>query len=351
MFNSFKNLNSFSVSFTVLVFIVFLIWVIQRVRSRMIIKEITEIHPSLKKSFSTAPNYIHYIRFFIIFLILGFCSFALLNPSFSKPAGESERKSEGVDILFLIDVSLSMYAVDAPPSRLQKVKESILHLLPSLEGNRLGIITFAGTAFLYCPMTKDLGAFSDFLRGLEADMIPDTGTDMQKAFAKAEEVIESKKILRNRILVLITDGENKNQSFPKIKNADMIVIGVGTSQGDAIYYRDESAKLAGYVTKSRHLVQRKEGDLVISKADEEYLAELASKNSAVYRNLSREPDSMQIIKDKISEMEKNQSEDIRKYARLDGYQYFLYPAVLFLLIDLLFMEILLKKILRKKGTV
>lgn len=314
----------------------------------MIIKEITEIHPGLTKSLSTAPNYIHYIRFIIIFSVLGFCSFALLNPSFSKPAGETERKSEGVDILFLMDVSFSMYAVDAPPSRLQKVKESILHLLPGLEGNRLGIITFAGTAFLYCPMTKDLGAFSDFLRGIEADMIPDTGTDMQRAFAKAEEVINSKKILRNRIVVLITDGENKNQSFPKIKNADLIIIGVGTPQGDAILYSDESAKVAGYLTKSGHLVQRKEGDLIISKADEEYLSELASRNNAVYRSLSRDPESMQIIRDRISEMEKNQSEDIRKYARLDGYQYFLYPAALFLLFDLLIMELLLKKILKKK---
>ncbi|TGK39328.1 VWA domain-containing protein, partial [Leptospira gomenensis] len=144
---------------------------------------------------------------------------------------KKEESFRGVDILFLVDVSLSMQAIDSQPNRLAKFKATLLRMLPALSGNRFGMIVFAGSPFLYCPMTSDVAAFSDYVRGLDADMIGDRGTDLAKAFQKAEDLLNSDKVFRNRILILVTDGEDigdpETVKFP----ASFQIWGAGTSTG------------------------------------------------------------------------------------------------------------------------
>lgn len=293
------------------------------------------------------PIYILIVRYAVYSVFSVLICISILNPSFDKNPMESSRENSGVDILFVVDVSFSMNSVDTTPDRMSRFKEVLLHLLPELNGNRMGIITFAGSPFLYCPMTSDIGAFSDYIKGIDVDMIPNSGTNIKSAFAKAKDVLSSGKVLRNRILVFVSDGEDFKNNFPDSLDANMIVWGLGKEEGGPIFYRNQESGIEGYVTKSRNLAPGTNfDDLIISRIDEEFLLKLAAKNNAEYVNLTQNPAGASILLDKISSMTKNESKRMDKFYKKDGYQYFLFPAILLLIIDLTLIEYILKKKLK-----
>ncbi|MCB1179532.1 MAG: VWA domain-containing protein, partial [Leptospiraceae bacterium] len=277
-------------------------------------------------------------------LIIAFVSLALLNPSLEEKKIQKNETLRGVDIIFIVDVSLSMYAVDVYPNRLEKFKETILRILPELNGNRLGIITFAGAPFLYCPMTGDISAFADYVRGLETDMIPDTGTNMKLAFEKADKILNSNKIFKNKVVVFVSDGEDKNKSIPSISDTEFIVWGIGTEEGGNIFYKDESNNVSGYVTMNRKLSPfQGESNLVVSKLQESYLKKIAYKNNGKYFNISKNPSLADEILKIIDEMGKNTNKKLNNILKKDGYQYFLVIGLILLILEVMGFEIILKR--------
>lgn len=346
-----KNVNFISVMIVTLFSVCYLLYSAYKWLEHEKIGEFIKKFPNMQANLKRPSVFFLISKIILYFFIILFLSISLLNPALGDEKIEENTGKLGVDIVFIVDVSLSMYAVDTPPNRLEKVKETLLRILPDLNGNRIGMITFAGAPFLYCPMTSDIGAFADYVRGLEPDMIPDTGTELSAAFDKANKLLSSDRIYKNRLLVLITDGESRNQKIPSVSGSDLLVWGVGTTKGGNIFYKDESNNISGYITKERKLFPYpNEPGLVVSKLDEIYLKKIASRNNGVYANITENPSIVDKLLETIDSMEKNNHKVLKEMLRKDGYQYFLGIVVLLLLLDIVLLEPLLKKnLLNRNG--
>ncbi|TGK09061.1 VWA domain-containing protein [Leptospira fletcheri] len=293
--------------------------------------------PGLDREAETPSVLLVILRLFCIGLALFLCSLSF-QPN-SGPKSKEEETLYGVDFLFLTDVSLSMQSVDTFPTRLIRAKETILRVLPGLTGNRFGMIVFAASPFVYCPMTSDIGTFSDFVRGLDVDMVGDRGTDLEAAFRKAEEMLESNRVFRNRVVVLVTDGEDAQDPGPFRFPADLIVWSVGTTEGGPIAYKDEGAVLSGYLTRDGSLAPYEHSPGVVrTRANEDFLKSLAEANHGDFLSLNRTSPSAEDLKARIRSMDRNATKRIANLRRSEGLRKLLLPAVLLLLFDFFFLE-------------
>ncbi|WP_001070975.1 VWA domain-containing protein BatB, partial [Leptospira interrogans] len=293
--------QEFSANLKNIFFALVIVWIIYSTIRIFLISKIREwkiFYPGLERSSSFPDVRWVLVRILLIFAVLVCVFFAGLKTEMKDE--KKEESFKGVDILFLVDVSLSMQAIDSSPTRLAKFKEVLLRMLPSLSGNRFGMIVFAGSPFLYCPMTTDVSAFSDYVRGLDVDMVGDRGTDLSQAFTKAEALLRSEKVFRNRILILVTDGEDQNDpqaiSFP----ASFQVWAAGTESGGPIVYNDENSGLNGFLLKDGTLTSNSNSPGIIhSKMNRTFLKNLADKNDGNFYSLDSNPPDSTILQKEI----------------------------------------------------
>jgi Ca-activated chloride channel family protein len=296
------------------------------------IQRFLKANPSLTKKFPVPNIFLYTLAASLLIASLIF-SFIALHQTEANEAALSENKNS-VDVLFIIDVSLSMNATDVFPSRINRMQDILLRIAPDLSGNRVGIIVFAGSAFSYCPMTTDITAFADYVNAIGVDMIGKKGTDISTAFNKATATLSSTKLLKNRVVVFISDGEDHESSKLQKIDADVVVWGIGTNEGGPIYFGEENSKSAGYVTKSGGLTPNENSDdLLITKLNETSLKAIAEKNQGDYYDLSRESYGSSKLLDKISDMKKNQTVLLQKIKKEDGAGKFLILAVVCLFIN------------------
>ncbi|XDD52230.1 VWA domain-containing protein [Leptospira sp. WS92.C1] len=278
----------------------------------------------------------------ILLLSLTFVSIFFSGWKTSYKDEKKEESFRGVDILFLVDVSLSMQTIDSQPNRLARFKETLLRMLPSLDGNRFGMIVFAASPFLYCPMTGDVAAFSDYVRGVDVDMVGDRGTDLSKAFQKAEELLNSEKIFRNRILILVTDGEDQNDPEPIAFPANFQIWAAGKQSGGPIAYEDENSGLSGYLLKDGTLSPNLNSPGIIhSRMNESFLRDLADKNGGSFYSLETNPPEIESLRKEIRSLEENLYSRKKDLKRAEGSGKFLISAILFLILDWIGVEFFL----------
>lgn len=209
---------------------------------------------------------------------------SLAGPRFGTTVREVERK--GVDLLIALDVSTSMHAEDVAPNRLERAKNEIKKLVDKLSGDRVGLILFAGDAFLQCPLTTDYDAVRLFLDVAEPSLIPTPGTDFEIAFETALKAFgptpaqraadggpPRDETARTRALLYISDGENHRGSIDYItqtarsNNVLLFAAGVGETDGARIPLY-ERGQLTGY--------QRdRSGQVVRTRLQEDVLTRLA----------------------------------------------------------------------------
>jgi Ca-activated chloride channel homolog len=187
--------------------------------------------------------------------------------------------SRGVDMVVLLDVSRSMLAEDVAPNRLERAKSDIRDLLQHLEGDRVGLIAFAGAAVVQAPLTTDHGFFQMILDDTDPDSAPRGGSLIGDAIRKALEAMPPRHD-RDQVIVLITDGED-HDSFPAEaakaaaeRNVKVIAVGLGDAdQGMRIPMRDATGNLS-YL--------KHDGQEVWSKMDEALLKEIALTTGGAY---------------------------------------------------------------------
>jgi Ca-activated chloride channel homolog len=190
-----------------------------------------------------------------------------------------EVKRNGVDIAVLLDVSKSMLTEDVRPNRLAQAKYAVQDLLEKLQGDRIGLIAFAGTAFVQCPLTVDYEAFRLTLKDADPHIIPRGGTAIGVAIRTALKAFEAGEG-RDRAIVLITDGEETESDALAAAdeaakaNVKIYTIGVGTAEGELIPVREEG--------KPMEYLKDREGAVVKSRLNEEMLKELALKTGGIY---------------------------------------------------------------------
>jgi len=238
-------------------------------------------------------------------------------------------KRQGVDIMIALDVSLSMLAEDIAPNRLEKAKHEIENLINKLEGDRVGLIAFAGVPFIQCPLTLDYGAAKIFLDVMEPDLIPDAGTAIGSAIQTAIKAFEQTE-RKHKVLVLITDGEeHEGEPLKAAEEAEkqgivIYTVGIGSPEGVPIPITDDRS--AG-----RSFKKDREGKVVMTKLDEITLEKIALQTSGKYFRASSSEVELDKIYEDISKMEKKELASKKFSQYEDRFQYILVFA-LFLLI-------------------
>ena len=200
-----------------------------------------------------------------------------------------ERK--GVDIVFCVDVSLSMDAQDIKPSRIDKVKFELSKIVDSLEGDRIGVVVFSGSNFLYLPLTMDYDASKLFIKSIDTSMISSRGTDIPNAIKTSVEAFDNEDD-QQKMIFLFTDGEDHSDlsvddiSYLVTDRIDLHVIGVGSSKGSLVPVR----------SKKNSFLKDESGELVLSKINLNFLREISLLNNGKLLRISKsEPISENIV--------------------------------------------------------
>ena len=211
-----------------------------------------------------------------------------------------ERK--GVDLIFAVDVSISMNAEDVKPSRLKKAKFEISQIIRRLQGDRVGIIVFAGASHLYLPLTSDYDAAILFLDEIDTEMIPTQGTAISSALNTGLSAFsdESEKF---KVLILITDGEDHEGKAiaiaEKAAQTGIIIhtVGVGSVSGSLIPVLDKKTGDTSYKKDRR-------GKLITSTLNEGILQDIARAGNGIYVRFDNRAAHYKMITDSINQMEK-----------------------------------------------
>ena len=242
-------------------------------------------------------------RYALILLASTFMILALARPQWGKKMELVKR--EGLDIVVAIDVSASMLAADMPPSRLEKAKSEIASLIDLLKGDRIGLVVFAGDAYIQCPLTLDYSAAKMFLSGIDYGSVPKPGTALGEAIRTAVGAFVQKE-RKHKVLLVITDGEDTQDSDPmsaveEAKKAGVVIytIGVGTPAGEPIPLRNTAGQVTGYK-------KDESGQVVMSRLDEAGLQEVALKTGGKYYRATAGELELDKIFDDISKMERKE---------------------------------------------
>jgi Ca-activated chloride channel homolog len=265
----------------------------------------------------------------MVFLLL-----AMARPQWGSRVDNMPRK--GVDIIIAVDTSFSMMTEDQKPNRLEKAKHEIAAFIDSLKGDRIGIISFAGSSFLQCPLTIDYDAAKMYLDIIDVNSAPLPGTAIAKAVRNAIKSFDQED-REHKVLILITDGEDHDSdpvaaAREAAKNGIVIyTIGIGSTTGEPIPVRDENGTLLGY-KKDR------KGNVVMSRLNEPDLQRIAHAAGGRYFYATTGELELQRIYDEVQRMGKKDitSSMISRYE--DRFEWFLVLGFLLLLLEMLIPE-------------
>jgi len=274
------------------------------------------------------------IRFALQLLGLALAIVSLAQPRWGYTFEDVKRK--GLDLLIAVDTSRSMLSNDVQPNRLDRVKLAIQDLIGQLQGDRVGLIAFAGRAFLQAPLTIDYDAVVEALSDLDTKTIPEGGTNISSAITLATQSF-GKSAMGNRALVVFTDGEELSGDAVKTAKeaADagvrIFTVGVGTPQGSLIPVTGDDGQTS--------FVKDSSGQVVKSKLDDKRLREIAQATGGFYLHLENGPRSMQQIQNEgLAKMQAAEM-DVRLSRRpIERYEWPLGAALMALALSILIPE-------------
>lgn len=285
----------------------------------------------LMKDKSTVQQH---LKFSILCMVFACLIVALANPQ--KGRGTVKAKREGISIMFCVDVSNSMLAQDYTPNRIEAVKRALLSYVDKLNGDRVGIVVFAGKAFVQLPITSDYAAAKMFISNLSTQQVNTQGTDIAAALDQAaasmlpsvEEDV-SKLDKTNKVIVVLSDGEDHfaeatevAQQLFKEYNIRTYTIGVGSQQGEPI-----PVKVGAGVSYKKD----NEGNTVITRLNEQILRDIAQEGNGVYIRANNAYLGFDVLENELNKIEKSEIEDVT-YARYESKYYIPLWIALFLIV-------------------
>lgn len=290
--------------------------------------------PTLAQIAAGTSNVKRFMKFLTLLVAVALLVVGLANPQIGTRM--EEVKQEGVDIFIALDVSLSMKAEDIKPSRLDKAKLEIRNLIDRLAGDRIGLIVFAGEAYTQFPLTTDYSAANLFLDAVDVDVVPQPGTSIGTAIQKAMESFDFKE-QTTKVVVIITDGEDtEGNSYDAAEEAGkkgilLYTVGLGTPGGAPIPIYNA----AGQQTDFK---RDRSGNVVVTKLDEAALERIATAGSGKYFRGTSGQDELEEIYKNINALQKKEL-GVKQFTDFeDRFQWFLLPAGLLLLLELLITE-------------
>lgn len=271
--------------------------------------------------------YRRWIKATLILTAVLLVAVALAGPQYGYKWEEVEQK--GVDLIIALDCSRSMLAEDIQPNRMERAKREIYDLLNLLKGDRAGLVAFAGTAFLQCPLTLDYTAFYLFLDALTPDYLPVGGSDLEAAVSTAISAFDPKS-RAEKAIIIITDGEHTGRGDPlqavkKASEAGIKIFSIGVGNSEGVPMR---GKKGGFIKDSS-------GRIILSKLDHSMLEKMAEKGRGIYvRSVAGDMDLDAIYTKEIrGKMSAVTLEGGRRKVHLNRYQWPLLAAVLLLLLE------------------
>lgn len=278
------------------------------------------IHQSLMTQEFLAHNRLVWQRKSIAILIIILASgLALARPQWGFVIEEVKR--QGVDILIAVDVSKSMLTQDVKPSRLERTKLEIKDFLKKLKGDRVGLIAFAGDAFLMCPLTNDYNGFMLSLNDLSVNSIPRGGTDIASAIKEAKKGY-TKIAGKFKTLVIMTDGEDLQGDVLEVaKSAHkdgvrIYSVGIGTKEGDLIQIKEDKS--------GTQFLKDEQGNYIKSRLNENVLQQIAYVTGGAYvRSAGAQFGLDYLYNEQISKLEKSDIEQRKEKKYYERFQWFL----------------------------
>jgi Ca-activated chloride channel family protein len=290
------------------------------------IKVINKLMPEI--SYSRPAVKFIFLMIAYVFLVIG-----LANPQIGSKLEKVQRK--GADLMIALDVSNSMLAQDIRPDRLTRSIQAITKLIDNLEGDRIGIVVFAGKAYMQLPITTDYAAAKMFLSTITTNMVPTQGTAIAEAIEMATGSFKLDD--RSKALIIITDGEDhEGDAISAASSASengirIYTIGMGSPEGTPIPQYNNYGNQTGF-KKDR------QGQTVISRLNETMLQQIASAGNGIYVRATTAQDGVSRIFDEINKLEKAEIETQMFSEYEDRFQYFLAIALLFLMTEILIPE-------------
>ncbi|WP_316810757.1 VWA domain-containing protein [Pedobacter heparinus] len=265
-----------------------------------------------------------------VFFLLAYASLVVgaANPQIGTKVEEAKRS--GSDLMILLDVSNSMLAGDLAPNRLENAKRAIAQLIDNLHNDRIGIIIFAGEAYVQLPITTDYSAAKLFLNNITTDIVPTQGTAIGAAIdmgMKSFNFVNG----TSKAMILMTDGENhEDDAVSAAKNASakdvaIHVIGVGSEAGAPVPIYKNGKPVSFHTDEA--------GKTVVSKLNEQMCKEISAAGDGVYVRASNANSGLGIVMDQVNKMQKKtyESKAFKNYE--DRFQFFLGLSLLLLLLE------------------
>ncbi|MFC2176140.1 VWA domain-containing protein [Bacteroidota bacterium] len=261
----------------------------------------------------------------LVFIFIG-----IANPQVGTKYEEVKR--EGFELMICLDVSNSMLAEDLKPNRLERAKQAISRLVDRLKNDKIGIVIFAGEAYIQLPLTVDHSAAKLFLRSIDTDIVPTQGTAIGKSLELAINSF-SNNSKANKSIIIITDGENHEddalEQAAAAAEAGITVhtVGIGSIDGTPIpmYKRGQ---MLGYR-------KDKEGNTVVTKLNETMLQQIAASGKGTYVRANNSRTGLNALMDELEGMKRSEYDSKMFTSYEDRFQYFLFAGLVLLLLELI----------------
>lgn len=273
-----------------------------------------------------------FLKFLLFVSAIFFLILAAARPQFGSKL--LEEKSEGIEMMLVVDVSNSMLAEDFAPNRLERTKYAINKLFEGMKQDRVGLVVFAGEPKVQLPITSDYRMAKAFAQKIDPSLVSVQGTAVGKALEQAllsfsGETVEEGR--HSRVIILITDGENHEDDAIAVaeRAAEMGIriytIGIGTPEGAPIsiggdFIRDEN------------------GEMVVSKLNEEMLQQIAEITDGLYVRSSLQSIGLEEIVQSIEAMEKTELSTVRFEEYNEQYPFLVAIALVLLLLEFLLLD-------------
>lgn len=266
-----------------------------------------------------------WVRTVLLSLAFFFFVIGLSRPQIG--AKLKDHKIKGAEIMIVLDVSNSMLAQDYSPDRLERAKLSISRITDKLKDDRIGLIVFAGTSFVQLPITSDYVSAKMFLNSISTESIPIQGTAIGDAISTAVRGFSAQSE-HSRAIIVITDGENhEDDAVAAAKQAaeagiKVYTIGVGSADGQPIPMNGE-------------LLKDKDGNIVVTRLDEETLRKVASAGGGAYAHAGNDEFGLTPIISDIRKMEDEEYNSVVFEEYNEQFMYFLGIALVFFVLEML----------------
>ena len=298
------------------------------------------------------PTWEYWLRAGLIASAVVLIGISLASPRWGYVLEKS--KANSLDVLIAVDTSRSMLAEDLAPNRMKRTQLAIHELLELGEGDRFGLIPFAGSAFLQCPLTVDQEALRQHINLVSVDLIPEGGTKIGEAIESAVEAFGEQNEESHKVLVLFSDGEDHDEdAVEKAREAAgkglrIFTIGAGTPEGELVPVvtchnceapnvpgRRQCVECNAYLSQDKEFLRDGEGNIVRSRLNEEMLEEIAEVTGGFYMQLQGARTMDVLYKNGLAPLPKSENNSTMVRRQIERYQWPLAGAILLLLIELL----------------